>query len=127
MSEIILNRFDHSENVKLNSRPYVVLRSNGPSYINKKTASLLNLENNDSLALYHTPDFKNWYLANDEIGATVYKANGLFRFCDTKLVKKIFNAFGITAKKAFFPVADQVQIINDKKVLYLIPKPFNEK
>lgn len=124
-NEIILNRFEHSENIRLNSRPYIVFRINGPSYINKKAASLLGLENGCTMALYHTSDMQNWYIANDEIGATVLKNGGLYRFCDTKAVKKIFKAYEIDGKKAFFQVSDTIQIINDKKVLYIIPKPFN--
>jgi len=123
--EIILSRFDHNTNIKLNSQPYIVLRVNGPSYINKRAASLLGLNNGDTMALYHTPDLKTWYLANDDLGATVFKNGGLFRFCDTRAVKKIFTAYGITGKKAFFPISGTIQVINEKSVLYVIPKPFN--
>ena len=108
-NDITLRRFNHNENVRLNSRPYVVFRTNGPSYLSKRAASLLNLENGSTMALYYTSDLLNWYLCNDEIGATVLKNGGLFRFCDTKAVKKIFKSYKIEGTKAFFLISDTIE------------------
>lgn len=126
MSEIKLNSFNHSETIKLN-RPYMVLRLDGSCYINKKVASLLNLNHGDALSFSCTDDQQNWYIANDEhCGATVNKNGGLFRFCDLKLVRKVFNAYQMNdVKKAFFPISDKLEEIDGKKYLFVIPKPYN--
>jgi hypothetical protein len=123
--DINLERFKHNETVKLVLRPCIVLRNNGASYLNKKAASILNINNGDIIAFYNTPDLKNWYIGPDEIGVTVLKNRGLYRFCDTKLVKKIFASYNIQGNKAFFPVSEKLEQLGELKVLYIIPKPFN--
>lgn len=127
MSDLDLIKAEAPEKIRLNSRPYIVLKLNGSSYLNKKAASLLDLKNGDVLAFYHTADFQKWFIANDESsGATILKNGGLYRFCDTKIIKQIFKSYGIEGnKKAFFPTAGQIEIIGDKKTLFIIPNPFN--
>jgi hypothetical protein len=126
VSGIVLIKTQVSNQIRVKHIPQVVLKLNGASYLNKKAASLLDLKPGDTLVFYHTPDFKSWYIANDGVnGVTVNKSGSLYKFCDTKRIRQIFEAYGIVGKKAFFPTEDRLQESNGIKSLYIIPKPFN--
>lgn len=125
---VLLVKAEVSEKIRLNARPYIVLRTNGSSYVNKKLASLLDLKPGDVLAFYSTEDKKSWYLVNDKSsGAAVDKKDSLYKFCDVIRAREIFAAYHVEAGKvkAFFPVADKLEESNGIKSLYIIPKPFN--
>lgn len=126
--ELEIKRFDHSTGIKLTARPYVVLCANGPSYLSKKAVDLLGLKDLDTVALYYNTDFTKLFFVNDdECGAQIRKNSGLWRFCDTKAVKKIFEALNITVKQVHLPLGSTIEIISEKKALFIIPKPYNEK
>lgn len=126
MSQISLIKAPTSEKVRLNFRPYIVLTLKGSSYLNKKAASLLDLKHGDVLAFYQSSDGQKWFIANDNTsGAEVRKNGGLFRFCETKIIKRILESYGVNGKKAFFPVAEEIEEIDGIKVLLIIPKAYN--
>jgi hypothetical protein len=115
-----------SDKIRLLGIPFIQLRSNGDSYINSLAARLLGFKHGDTLKFYRSADHKNWYIANDEqSGALIKKKSGLYKFCDTKNVKQIFDSYEITGKRANFPLQREVQTINNIRVLWMIPKPYN--
>lgn len=125
--EIELIPVDTSEKIRLTSVPYMMLRTNGSSYINAKAASLLDLKHGDTIRFYHNADQSKWFISNhQEQGANTQKSQGLFKFCDTKTVRKIFNSYNINTKKSMFPISSSIELISGIKVLFIIPKPFNQ-
>lgn len=126
--ETELIQFNTDDRVRFGSRPYVVLRANGSSYINSKAASLLEINPGDVLGLMCLSDFKSWYLTNNgDYGANLHKNRGLLKFCDLKSVRKIFEVYEIDGVKAHFLCADKLTTFGEKKGLYIIPKPYNLK
>lgn len=124
MQELI--KFQHSQAVRLNSKPYIVLRLNGSSYISKKAASLLNLKHGDTISFHSTADRVHWYIMNDpDDGATVLSNGGMLKFSCTPVIRKIFRACGVKGNKAFFQTSDRLQEMGENKMLYVIPNPFN--
>lgn len=121
-----------SDKVKLTGMPYLMLRLNGSSYVNKKAASLLGLEHGDTLSFYYRSDLSEWWITNHPTtGALIQKSGGLYKFCDYPNIRKFFKALQDQGKltgsftKAFFPLAHSVQIIKDTDCLFIIPKPVN--
>ena len=122
-----LVKFEHSEKIRL-PRPYISMRRNGACYVSSKVASLLDLKHGDTISFSSTEDRQNWYLTNDpDSGALIKKDSGLYRFCDSRLVRKIFVAMGIKGNKVCFPISSEVEKIGDKKYLFMLPKPYNEE
>ncbi len=126
--QLELTPFEHSEKVRFRHRPYLVLRTNGSCYINKKAARLLNVESGKFIRFFHSTE-GHWFIgaANDhENGVELYKSGGLLKFCDQLLVKSLFKTCDLLeSKKAFFPVANEIQEVSGRKVLFITPKPFN--
>lgn len=126
--EIELIPVETSEKIRLTSVPYMMLRKNGSSYINAKAASLLDLKHGDTIRFYHNTDKTKWFISNhQEQGANAQKSQGLYKFCDTKTVRQIFESYQIKTNKAMFPISSSVEVISDIKVLFIIPKPFNQQ
>lgn len=114
------------------SQPYIMLRLTGASYVNKKAAQILNLQNGDTLQFYRKQsDGLQWFIGSDPLnGATVYKSGNLFKFCHTKAIRRIFDSLGVQGKKAFFTLTPQLEPIPypgnpDQTGLFVKPKPFN--
>lgn len=126
--EIELIPVETSEKIRLNSVPYCMLRTNGSSYINSKAASLLELKHGDTLRFYHNTDKTKWFISNhQEQGANAQKSQGLFKFCDTKTIRQIFESYQVNSKKTMFPISSSIEVISGIKVLFIIPKPFNQQ
>lgn len=121
--------FEHTEKVKLISRPKLTLSIKGASYLNKKAVSLLDIKHGDCLRFFFTEDNK-LFIANDELGAPITLNCGLYRFCEKKAVLRIFEMYGVKGTKAEFVTAGALEEIRGKegeikKILLVIPKPFN--
>ncbi len=117
-----------SEKMKLSGVPYLMLRLDGSSYVNKKAASLLELKHGDLLRFYYTVDLKEWWVANHpSAGANIQKSSGLYKFCDLKNIRKLFDALDLPGKKAFFRLASNVQQIHGTPALFIIPKAYNNE
>lgn len=127
MAEITLIKAEVSERIRVNFRPYLVLLTNGQSYLNKKAAALLDIKDGDTLAFYISEDKTSWYMVNDaHSGAGISKKQGVFKFCDTKLAKRIFDTYKVPGKKkAFFYLGDCLQEFSGVKALYINPNAFN--
>lgn len=119
-----------TDTVKLTYVPYLKIRLNGSSYINKKAVSLLGVSHGDTVSFYHTKDFSKWWLGNDPNGgATVQKDSGLMKFSDKINVSKLLSAWGIAATTTVtFILAEQLENISqDQQALFIVPKPINLK
>ncbi len=113
--------FERSNTVK-NTHPLNVSFSlKGNSYLSKKAADLLNINEFDLVAVYYNKDFSKIYFVNDgEHGCIIKKNNGLWRFCDTKTIALILKALQITETKHTFKLSNKVELINNKKALQII-------
>lgn len=119
-----IKRLEYSEKIRFGSRPGVSFRKDGASYVNKKAASLMELKHADCIALYLLQD--RWFIGNDpECGATANFSDGMYKFCDTNGVKKLFEFFGLTGKKASFFLGQELEPFTNTKALLINPHPFN--
>ncbi len=118
-----------SEKVRFTG-PFMSIRLNGYSYVNKKVASLLQLNHGDTVRFYHNADKTVWYIANDPIaGATIKKIAGLYKFCDLSQARKILRALHVPGTRASFPIGSQIETLQTsegpRKVLFINPNFFN--
>ena len=124
---------DSSDRIRNTSTPYMQLRLNGNSYVNKRAARMLGIDHGSMLRFYQTGDPKIWFISNDEhLGAGLRKVSGLYKFCDVVIVRKVFKAFGIEGTRADFPLAAEVEKRlgpdgEEITVLFIKPHPYNIK
>lgn len=120
-----------SDKVRNTLTPYLQLRSNGNSYLNEKAAKLLGFTTGSLIKFHCTRDLSEWYISSDPMnGALVRKVSGLYKFCDTRTIKKVFEAFDLKCTRADFPISGAVQ---EKKgpdgnlisLVFIVPKPYN--
>jgi hypothetical protein len=125
MESLNLTAVETSDSIRLTG-PFVQLRLNGDSYLSSAAARMLGFNHGDVIRFYHNDDRTRWFVANDPIcGATIKKASGLYKFCDIKVVRKIFASFNVTAKRANFPIYKDVVKQGELILIELIPKPQN--
>jgi hypothetical protein len=127
--------FETSSKVKLSGVPYMMLRLNGSSYLNKRAAALLNLQHGDVVRFFFKKDLSTWWIGNHPVnGAAVQKNGGLFKFCDVPAIRMLFDHLGIKGPdpkktKAFFILGTELEQIDvagvPYKVLFVKPKPIN--
>jgi hypothetical protein len=126
MNDIVLIAAETSEKVRYANVPYIQLRLNGDSYLNAMAARILGFDHGDVLKFYHSEDLQRWHIANDPVsGAVIKKKSGLFKFCSTKTVRQIFQAYQIEGTRANFPISPEIQKVNGIPTLWMIPKPYN--
>ena len=116
-----IQTFERSETAKEKHPISVSLSTTGASYLSKKAADLLNINELDIIAIYWNKEFTQLYFVNDGYqGATIKKNNGLWRFCDTKTVKQLFTGINLKKTKHTFKLSSKLEFINTNKALQII-------
>lgn len=121
---------DYSDEVRFGSRPAVSFYLGSASYLNKKASSILDLKNEDLIALYYSEANDRWFIMNHPSkGVPTKKDQGNFKFCDTKKIKMLFDHYQIKGKKASFILGSELEPVSDPniKVLLIKPKAYNVK
>lgn len=120
-----------SDKVKNTSGPYIQLRLNGNSYLNEKAAKLLGVVHESLVKFHFSRDMSSFYISSESSdGHIVRKASGLFKFCASKQVRKIFKALNIEGTRANFPMATSIEERRDPEgnlisLVFVFPKPYN--
>lgn len=121
---------NYTEEVRFGSRPAINFYLGSASYLNKKASAILDLKNEDLIALFYHEGKDKWFIANHPSkGVPTRKDQGSFKFCDTKTIRSFFDHYQIKGKKASFILGSELEPVNDQsvKVLMIKPKPFNIK
>lgn len=120
-----------SEKIRLTNQPFLMLRTGGASYLNKKAGALLELKHEDAIRFYQSSkNPQEWYVGPDEVnGAILRKDGNLLKFSHAEAIRRIFASYDLDCKKAFVRLSQKIDHITtslgERPVLFLIPKPFN--